>query len=163
MSFRLIQANQYSLIMSAAFHAGQVKSFAAKLSKGVNEMLNSDDATDAWGTSCAIGADGITLSISTPFGQARAIVVIQLIDGHISARYVFEKVVSLDSGEPAFRQVWAVRITGDGKVTSDDGAEVIYRVHSISGQERGNGVITVALSAVYAIATDQGYYVADEK
>jgi hypothetical protein len=160
MSFELIQATQYNLTMSAAFHAGQVKSFAAKLSKGIEEMLNADDAADEWGTSCEVGDDGITLRISTPFGEARAIAVIQLIDGYIGARYIIEKVVASESGEPTFRQVWAVRITGDGKVTSDDGANVIYRANAISGQERYNGATAVALSAVYAIATDQGYYVA---
>lgn len=162
MSFELIQATQYNLTMSAAFHAGQVKASAAKLSKGIDEMLNSDDAIEGWGTSCTVGDDSITLHISTPFGEARAIALVQLVDGYIGVRYVFEKLVSSDVGRPVFRQVWAVRITGDGRVTSDDGADVIYRTNAISGSERDNGVATVALSAIYAIASDQGYYVADE-
>ncbi|MGY2215706.1 hypothetical protein [Pseudomonas sp. SDO558_S425] len=162
MSFEKIQATQFDLTRNAAFHAGQVKSFAAKLSKGINDLLNSEHPVESWGTSCTIGDDGITLRISTPFGAARAVAVVQLSGGHIGLRYVFEKLVSSSAGGPIFRPVWAVHICGEGKVTSEDG-ELIYRVQSISGMERDNGVATVALSAIYAIATDHGYYVADEK
>lgn len=162
MSFEKIQAMQFDLTRNAAFHAGQVKSFAAKLSKGINELLNDEHPVESWGTSCAVGDDGITLRINTPFGQARAVAIVQLSGGYIGLRYVFEKLVSSSSGAPVFRPVWAVRICGEGKVTSEDG-ELIYRAQSISSMERDNGVVTVALSAIYAVATDQGYYVADEQ
>jgi hypothetical protein len=162
MSFKKIPDAQFDLTRNAAFHAGLVKSFAAKLSKGISDLLNSDYPTEEWGTSCEVGDDGIKLRISTPFGEARAIAIVQLSDGYIRARYVFEKLVSSSSGGPIFLPVWAVRICGEGKVTSDNG-DLIYRIQSISGMERDNGVATVALSAIYAIATDQGYYVSDEE
>jgi len=162
MSFEKIPDSQFDLTRNAALHAGKVKSFAAKLSKGINDLLNSEYPVEEWGTSCAVGNDGITLRISSPFGEARAVAIVQLSDGYIGARYVFEKLVSSNSGSPVFRPVWAVRICGEGKITSDDG-ELIYRSQAISGMERDNGVATVALSAIYAIATDQGYYVADEE
>ena len=162
MSFKKIANSQYDLVRNAAFHARQLKSFAAKLSKGLNDLFNSEYPVEEWGTSCALGDDGITLRISSPFGEARAVAITQLIDGYIGARYVFEKLVSSSSGSPVFRPVWAIRINNEGKITSDDG-ELIYRSQSISGQERDEGVVTVALSAIYAVATDEGYYVVDEE
>lgn len=161
MSFEKIQAAQYDSTRSAAFEAGQVKSFAAKLSEAINDLLNSEHPVEFWGTSCSIGKNGITLRISTPFGEARAVAAVQLTGEHIGLRYIFEKLVSASSGDPLFRPVWAVRITDDGKVVSEDG-EVIYSIRAISRLERENGVTTVALSAIYAIATDPGYYVADD-
>lgn len=162
MSFEKIPDALFDLTRNAAFHAKKVKSFAAKLSKGINDLLNSEYPVEEWGTSCSVDGDGITLRISTPFGQARAVAIVQLSDGYIGARYVFEKLVSSDSGSPVFRPVWAVRVCGEGKITSDDG-ELIYRSQSISAMERDNGVATVALSAIYAIATSQDYYVVDEE
>ncbi|KWS07469.1 hypothetical protein AL064_18830 [Pseudomonas syringae pv. syringae] len=162
MSFEKIQDSQFDLTRNAAFHAGQVKSFAAKLSKGINELLNAEHPAEYWGTSCCVAGDGIVLHISTPFGQARAVAIVQLSGGNIGVRYVFEKLVSSSNGGPFFRPVWAVHISSDGKVSSEDG-ELIYHIQSISGLERDNGVATVALSAIYAIATDEGYFVADEK
>ncbi|WKW34387.1 hypothetical protein KIH13_12475 [Pseudomonas viridiflava] len=161
MSFENIQAAQFDLTRSAAFHAEQVKAFAAKLSEAINELLNSEHPVESWGTSCSVGKNGITLGISTPFGEARAVAAVQLIGEYIGLRYIFEKLVSSSSGGPTFRPVWAVRITNDGKVVSEDG-EVIYSIRSISRLERDNGVATVALSAIYAIARDQGYYVTDD-
>ncbi|MBC3345427.1 hypothetical protein HU811_02105 [Pseudomonas sp. SWRI196] len=163
MSFEAIQTTQFDLTRNAAFHAGQMKSFAASLSKSLNELLNSEVPTEQWGTSAAIGSDGITLRVSTPFGEARAVSVVYLSGGYIGLRYVFEKLVTAAGGEAIFQPVWAVRISGEGKVVSDDGADPIFSMRAISANERDNGVVTVALSALYAIATDQGYYVADEE
>lgn len=162
MSFEQIQAAKFDLTRNAAFQTGQLKSFAAKLSAGIHNLLNGEHPVESWGTSCAVGVDGITLRISTPFGEARAVAIVQLSGGYIGLRYVFEKLVSSSSGGPVFRPVWAVHICGEGKVTSEDG-ELIYRIQSISGLERDKGVAIVALSAIYAVATDQGYYVADEE
>lgn len=161
MSFNKIPDAQFDLTRNAAYQAGRVKSRAAGLSSAINELLNSEYPTEEWGTSCSVGADGITLRISTPFGEARAVAVIQLVDGYIGVRYVFEKLVASNSGAPFYQPVWAVRLNGDGHVTSDDG-ELLYRTQAISGTERDNGVVTVALSAIYAIATNEGYYVSDQ-
>ena len=158
MSFGKIQATQFDLARNAAYQAGQVKLFASKLSGGLNELLNSDHPVEAWGTSSTLDDDGTTLHITTPFGRARGVAVVHLSDGSIRARYVFEKLVASISGDPVYRPVWAVHISGDGQVSSED-RELIYRNQSISGSERANGVATVALSAIYAIASDEGYYV----
>lgn len=160
MSFGKIQAAQFDLVRNSAFHAEQVKQFASKLSKGLNDLLNSDHPVEAWGTSSTLDDDGITLHIATPFGHARGVAVVQLSEGYIRARYIFEKVVASVSGDRVYRPVWAVRISGDGDVTAEDGA-LIYRAYSISPSERDNGVVTVALSAIYAIASDEGYYAAN--
>lgn len=163
MSFEKIQATQFDLTRNAAFHAGQVKSFAASLSKGLKELLNSEVPTEQWGTSASLAHDGITLGISTPYGQARAVAAVYLSGGYIGLRYVFEKLVTASNGEAVFQPVWAVRISGEGKVVSDDGADLIFSMRAISANERDNGVVTVALSALYAIGTDQGYYVPNEE
>ena len=160
MSFKKIASSQYDLARNAALHNRQLKTFAAKLSKGINDLLNSDYPVEQWGTSCALSDDGITLRISSPFGEARAAAIIQLNDGYIGARYVFEKLVSSSSGSPVFRPVWAVRINNDGMIKSEDG-ELIYRSQTFSGTERENGVATIALSAIYAVAAHDGYYIAD--
>ncbi|MGN8346350.1 hypothetical protein ACLEJQ_22375 [Pseudomonas sp. SMV71] len=161
MSFNKIPDAQFDLTRNAAYQAGRVKSHAVRLSKAINELLNSEYPAEEWGTSCLVGADGITLRIRTPFGDARAVTAIQLINGYVGARYVFEKLIASNSGTPFYQPVWAIRIDGEGQVTSDDG-ELLYRLQAFSGTEREHGVVTVTLSAIYAIATNDGYYVSDQ-
>lgn len=161
MRFSKIEEGEFDKVRYASSEATAVRKHAAELSKVLGEHLSEPYPQDTWGISFTPSEDGLSAAIDTPFGSARAVVAVGLIEGSIQARYIFEKLVTKDTGVPLYRVVWAVLVRQDGLVLTDDGESRILSLHDHSPLKRGNGITTIALSLIYAIANDPGYAVAD--
>lgn len=158
MAFGKITDNQFNAVRGAKDDAEIVKRYATRLSKGLNDLLNDDYPVETWGTAFSLREDGLGADLSTPFGEGRACVVVCVGAGEVQARYIFEKKCNSDGSRPAYHPVWAVRITKGGHVMTDDGSELLFDMNVFSQAARSNGVVAVALSALYAIAEHEHYW-----
>jgi hypothetical protein len=157
MSFAKILDSEFDQIRYARSQAEGVTKNAARLSVILGEQLAESYPKNTWGVSFIPSEDGLSASIDTPFGKARAVVSVGLNKGEVKARYIFEKLVTNDAGAQVYRPVWAVRISQEGFVFDDDGDLRILSLQELSPLKLSNGVTTIALSFLYAIAADLGY------
>lgn len=159
MRFEKVPTNEFDKVRDAKAGAERVIRYAERLTKVLEKLLNSEFPVEAWGTSLVMREDGRSALIDSPYGQIRAVTVPMLGRSGAEARFVFEKLTASEQGTRMYVPVWAVRINSNGAVVTDDGAEEIFSLHAMSENERDRGAVTIALSALYAAATHEGYWV----
>lgn len=159
MPYGKIADKEFDLIREGKEHSERAENKAKKLTAWLEELLNSEYPIEAWGTKFTPRQGGLHADLETPFGSGRVVTVLSLGEGGVQARYVFEKKFTNERDEPAFTPVWAVRVSPGGIVKTDDGEHTIMDMNAISKHQRDNGVVEIALSAIYAIAKCDAYWV----
>ncbi|MEX5602049.1 hypothetical protein [Pseudomonas syringae] len=157
MIFSQILESEFDQVRYANSEAAGVRKYADQFNAMLSEYLEESYPQDTWGLKLTLSKDGLGADIDSPFGKARAVIAVRLAEGKIQARYIFEKLVIIDNGAAIYRPVWAVLVSQDGQVLSDDREVQILSLHDRSPQKQKNGLTTIALSALYAIAKDPGY------
>lgn len=158
MAYGKISDKEFDVIRDASGHSNTVVRYASKLTGWLSSLLNGDYPAEAWGTAFVPQDDGLQAQLTSPFGEARVIVVLGLGSDGVQARYIFEKKCRSETGDPVYLRVWAVRITTSGIVKTDDEKNVIVDMNAFSRSERDNGAVAIALSALYAIAKCDSYW-----
>lgn len=163
MFFTKVDEKDYGKVRAAKWQADRLHGYAKKLTAQMASLFALSHIEEEWGTSFAVEGDGMSALLKTPFGKARIVVVIGCAEfTSIGATYIFEKLVSTKAGRPMYKAVWAVRIDDSGIVWTLDTAAQLFKINAISKSEIENGVAEIALSAIYSIANDPGYFFASE-
>lgn len=163
MFFQRIDAKDYDKVRAAQWNAERLNHWAKKLTAQLSELFEQIHIKEHWGTSFLVDADGPNASLQTPFGWARVTVVIGCATTtNIAATYIFEKLVSSEAGLPLYKAVWAVGIDDGGSVSGLEGGGEMFNLSTMSRHQLENGVVEIALSAIYCIAKEPGYFVSSE-
>lgn len=163
MLFTSVDAKDFEKVRASQWQVERLHGYAKELTAHMAGLFELSHIKQDWGTSFSIEGEGPGALLETPFGSARVVVVIGCAGStDIGATYIFEKVVSAEDGRSMYKAVWAVRIDEHGAISTHDGKEQLFGINAISKYEIEKGVVVVALSAIYSIANDPGYFVTAE-
>lgn len=101
--------------------------------------------------------DGKNATFQTGFGNGRAISVNAIIDGKPVIRYIFEKEATDSFGKSFHVPLGEIRIYNDGRITSEDGAQ-LTDLNSFDDKD-SSSVAEIGLSLIYSCAVEKNHAV----
>ncbi|MGY2337961.1 hypothetical protein ACW9HW_01780 [Pseudomonas sp. SDO5532_S415] len=150
MVFQHIELSKQRLIENTASDCGTIQAncgyLLAELSKFFafeHTRLNLDVVFKA--------NDDLTSTITTPYGEARGRLSIQLVDEVVAGRYVIEKSVVSEEGKDIWVPIWSFRISRDGDVLLGDEGDISIEV--ANPRPHNNAISAAAKSLLYCIAS----------
>ncbi len=149
MAFQQIDLSKQRLIDSTVGDCGNIQAYCEHLLAGLSKFFTLSNAQANFGVTFTAN-DDLVSTISTPYGDARGRLAIQLVDDVIGGRYVFEKNVVSEDGHGIWVPVWAVRISRYGNVHLGDEGTIEIDVANVS--PHGNAMTATAKSLLYSIA-----------
>jgi hypothetical protein len=149
MGFQHIDLNSQQLMNSARSDCESIRNFCAHLLGALDKFFAQNQAQVHFGATFKREGD-LLCSLETLYGKARGRLTIQLVEGVMAGRYVFEKSVVSADGQDAWIPVWAIRIGRNGNVWLGDEGEKEIDVVNLGPQNLSIGV--AARSLLYCVA-----------
>lgn len=149
MIFQQVELNKQRLIESTGNDCSNIQGYCGYLLTGLSRFFALEHVQNNFFVTFAAD-DKFVSRISTPYGEARGRLVIQLVDDVITGRYVFEKSVVSEAGLEVWTPVWAIRITRFGNVLLGDEGNIEIDVANVG--PHSNAISAPAKSLLYSIA-----------
>lgn len=150
MVFQHIELPKQRLIENTASDCGIIQANSRYLLAELSKFFAHDHVRVAYDVTFN-ASDDLTSTISTPFGEARGRLTIQLVDEVVAGRYVIEKSVVSEEGKGIWVPIWALRISRDGDVLLGDEGDISIEV--ANPRPYNNAISAAAKSLLYCIAT----------
>lgn len=149
MTFKPFSSAQQDKVRSAVAQSAQIHNYALLLAKDLQEIYSRPTSLKDWGMVFQLEDGKSDVYMQTPFGAARAKLVIMVDERGVFGRYVIEKRFEKRNDEQAWMPVWAIRIEEDGSVYAGD--EVGNPINSQDEFPNKMQIVKLALSILYAI------------
>ncbi|MEB0106142.1 hypothetical protein [Pseudomonas sp. MH9.3] len=151
MSFKPIDRVLLGVVDGTVSSARVIKIYCGHFLEGLQTFYSHQHIQQAWDVGFSFD-EQLRSKVDTPYGNARGALSLQIVDGTITGRYVFEKRIASEDGSEIWRQVWAVRITSQGNVLLGDEGDVIVAVESTHAMS--NAFDQAARSLLYSIGVN---------
>jgi len=158
MKFEEFSVDQHEQVRGAVSPVNILAGYATALATSLQYLFSAEVPRTQWGIGFSLKKDNLSADIVTPFGMARAIFVVQLIDETLQGRYIIEKLVTSDVGTAMWRPVWVMRVCQDGYAYAGDEGKTCVGLYEIDPAHHHPGLLKFALSISYAIAAEPGYF-----
>lgn len=158
MKFEEFSVDQHEQVRAAVSQANYLTGYAAALATCLQYLFSAEVPKTQWGIDFVLREDNLSADIVTPFGKARGIFVVQLIDGVLQGRYIVEKLVTSDLGTELWRPVWMIRVCQDGYGYAGDEGKTAIGLFDVNPTHHHPSLMKFALSISYAIAAEPGYF-----
>lgn len=135
MVFQHVGADEQRLVESTVDDTSTIRNYCSFLLDGLKGFFDQSHIRVKFDVSFTFD-EKLVSAISTPFGDARGRLVIQIVGGEILGRYVFEKNTVSELGQDAWIPVWAIRVSRYGNVFLGDEGSIEIDVQS-RGPHRG--------------------------
>lgn len=145
MKFESVGINKQHLVDKSVESEFAVRAFSAKLLESLKTWFDAPGNQLTYGVNLLVD-DRLNSKISTPFGDARGRLTVQLVGEEIQGRYVFEKSVVSEIGNAIWVSVWAFSTTKFGTVLLGDDGSV-----QIDADASAPAIKAVARSLLYSI------------
>lgn len=149
MIFQHVDLNNQRLIEGTRYDCESIKVYCGYLLAELTKFFALNHAQANFGVSFT-ATDDLVSAVSTPYGEARGRLTIQLVEGVVEGRYVFEKSVVSDEGQDIWRPIWAIRIGRYGNVLLGD--EGVIEIDVTNVGPHSNAISAPAKSLLYSIA-----------
>lgn len=150
MSFQHVDLSDQRLIDSARSDCENIRNYCAHLLDGLAKYFATNSAKVNLGVGFTF-EDDLVCALETPYGKARGRLTIQLVNGVMEGRYVFEKSVVSAEGKDIWSPIWAIRIGRYANVWLGDEGEMEIEVMNLG--PHNNSISATAKSLLYRIAT----------
>ncbi|POA50304.1 hypothetical protein C1893_01770 [Pseudomonas sp. MPR-ANC1] len=150
MIFQHVDLAKQRLIESTSDDCGTVQAYCGYLLTELSKFFALSHIQAKYGV-VLTADDNLVSTISTPYGVARGRLTIQLVDGVVAGRYVFEKSVVSGEGAEIWVPVWAIRISRLGNVLLGDEGDIEIDVSNVG--PHSNAISAPAKSLLYSIAS----------
>lgn len=151
MIFQHVELEHQNQVDSAASSVETIRGYCGYLLIGLSKFFALEHNRVKYGVIYNVDEANLTSSITTPYGKARGRLAIQLVDGVVGGRYVFEKIIVSSEGEDIWTPIWAIRILRNGNVLLGDAGEVEVEVANTG--PFSNSISAPAKSLLYRIAS----------
>lgn len=149
MIFQHVDMNSQRLIDGSSSDCENIRSYCRHLLDGLEKFFASNSAKVNLGASFKF-EDDLLCALATPYGNARGRLTIQLVNGVMEGRYVFEKSVVSTEGKDVWSPIWAIRIGRYANVWLGDEGELEIEV--MNPGPHNNSFSATAKSLLYRIA-----------
>lgn len=149
MVFQHVDLNCQGLVESARYDCEKIRNYCDHLLGALDKFFAQNSAQVNFGSTFSHNGD-LICSLETPYGKARGRLTIQLVDGVMEGRYVFEKSVVSVEGQDIWSPIWAIRIGRYANVWLGDEGEVEIDVMNLGSHN--NSISATAKSLLYRIA-----------
>lgn len=145
-----ITKQQYDHVRNAVADAARIQDHARVLAEQLRQVLSKDFPRSNWGVHYELGADQISATIETPFGTARARLVLGVDERGPMGLYLIERRNLAPDDSFIWAHAWSIRIGKHGEISLEgQGASNVDIDHPYQGE---NQIAEIALSLLYAIA-----------
>ncbi|MGY2199041.1 hypothetical protein [Pseudomonas gingeri] len=127
-----------------------IHAYCGYLLGGLHKFFTHEHAQANYGVVFTVN-EYLSCGVKTPYGVARGRLALQLVDGEMVGRYVFEKSVVSKEGLDVWVPIWAIRIGRNGNVWLGDEGDVEIDVSDSSPFNKSFSV--TAKSLLHRIAT----------
>ncbi|AIC20587.1 hypothetical protein EY04_17235 [Pseudomonas chlororaphis] len=149
MIFQHVESRDQNLVDSTKTYTDTIRGYCGYLLEGLSKFFALDHNRVKYDV--VFSSDDQLLSvISTPFGKARGRLAVQIVDGDVAGRYVFEKSVVSSEGKEIWIAIWAIRILRNGNVLLGDEGNIEIEVANPGPYS--NAISAPAKSLLYRIA-----------
>lgn len=145
-----ITKQQFDLVRSAVADAARIKDHVRNLAEQLRQVFSKDYPIANWGVRYELDGDQISAALETPFGIARARLVLGVDERGPMGRYLFERRNLAHDDSFVWGHAWSIRIGQYGEISLEgqEGSSVDLD-HPYNGE---NLIAEIALSLLYAIA-----------
>ncbi|KAB5626271.1 hypothetical protein F7234_03805 [Pseudomonas putida] len=151
MIFQHVELEYQNQVDSAASNIETIRGYCGYLLVGLSKFFALEHNQVKYRVGYSSDEDDLTSSISSPYGQARGRLVVQIVDGTVFGRYVFEKSVVSGEGGEIWTPIWAIRILRNGNVLLGDEGDIEIDVANTG--PFSNAFSAPAKSLLYRIAS----------
>jgi hypothetical protein len=116
MEFLPVTERQQYAVCDLVADAEVVTRFSLRIIGRLKALFDDDSAKDTWGVSIDPTDNPTEFDLSTPFGKAKAEVIIAAGEDGVFGKIVIRKYKKNDLGEIVSPIVWFIRVTKDGQV-----------------------------------------------
>ena len=150
MVFQHVDLSKQRLIDSTSSDCGTIQAYCGFLLTGLSKFFALTHVQSTYAVTFT-ASDDLSSTVSTPYGEARGRLTIQIVDDVIAGRYVFEKSVVSEEGQEIWLPIWAIRIGRYGNVLLGDEGVIEIDVTNIG--PHSNAISAPAKSLLYCIAS----------
>lgn len=151
MVFQHVELQYQNQVDSAGASVETIRGYCGYLLTGLSKFFSLEHNRLKYDVVYTVDEANLASSITTPYGNARGRLAIQLVDGVVGGRYVFEKSVVSSEGEDIWTPIWAIRIHRNGNVLLGDEGEIEVEVANTG--PFSNSISAPAKSLLYRIAS----------
>lgn len=127
MSFQHVNLNDQQQMDGTRHQCETIQTYCGYLLGGLHNFFAHEHAQANYGV-IFTAHEHLFCTVTTPYGVARGRLAIQLVDGGMVGRYVFEKSVVSKEGLDVWLPIWAIRIGRNGNVWLGDEGDVEINV-----------------------------------
>ncbi len=151
MVFQHVELQYQNQVDSAAESIETIRGYCGYLLTGLSKFFALPHNASKYGAVFTADEANLISRISSPYGEARGRLSIQIVDDVLGGRYVFEKSVVSSKGEEIWTPIWAIRILRNGNVLLGDEGNIEIEVANPG--PFSNAISAPAKSLLYRIAT----------
>lgn len=145
-----ITKQQYDQVRAAVADAARIQDHARILAEKLRQVFSKDYPRTNWGVRYELAADQICAALETPFGVARARLVLGVDERGPMGAYLFERRNLAPDDSFIWAHAWSIRIGKHGEISLEgQGASNVDLDHPYQGESQ---IVDIALSLLYAIA-----------
>lgn len=149
MIFQHVDLSDQRLIDGARNDCENVRNYCGHLLGALEKFFASNSAQVNLGVTFRLEGDLLCV-LDTLYGKARGRLTVQLVNGVMEGRYVFEKKVVSSEGQDIWVPIWAIRIGRYANVWPGDEGEIEIDVLNLG--PHNNSISATAKSLLYRIA-----------
>lgn len=149
MGFQHVDSSKQRLIDGARHDCENIRNYCGHLLGALEKFFAQNSAQANLGATFKLAGD-LVCSLETLYGEARGRLTIQLVNGVMEGRYVFEKSVVSAEGIDIWLPIWAIRIGRHANVWLGDEGEIEIDVMNLG--PHNNSISSTAKSLLYCIA-----------
>lgn len=154
MSFKPLDQETLRIIDGTVNSSSVIKLYCGHFLKGLQKFYSHQHVQLSWDVGFSFD-EKFRCNVETPYGNARGALSIQIVDGSITGRYIFEKRIVSESGDDEWSQIFVVRITGQGNVLLGSEGELSVEVQDT--HTYSNAFETTARTLLYLIGACATY------
>lgn len=151
MVFQHVELQNQNQIDSSATSIETIRGYCGYLLAGLSKFFAFPHNANKYGVVYTADETSLSSNITTPYGNARGQLAIQIVDGVLGGRYVFEKMVVGNEGQDIWKPIWAIRILRNGNVLLGDEGNIEIEVADPG--HYSNAISAPAKSLLYCIAS----------
>jgi len=151
MVFQHVELQHQNQVDAAASNIETIRGYCGYLLTGFSKFFALPHNVNKYGVVFTSDESNLASRISSPYGEARGRLVIQIVDGTVGGRYVFEKGVVSSEGGDIWVPIWAIRILRNGNVLLGDEGNIEIEVADPG--HFSNAISAPAKSLLYCIAS----------
>ncbi|MGN8120353.1 hypothetical protein ACTJK9_01175 [Pseudomonas sp. 22082] len=151
MIFQHVELQNQNQVDHKAESIETIRGYCGYLLTGLSKFFALPHNTSNYDVVFVVDETNLVSNINSPYGKARGRLAIQIVDGVVGGRYVFEKNVLSSDGQEIWTPIWAIRILRNGNVLLGDEGNIEIEVANPG--PFSNAISAPAKSLLYWIAS----------